>query len=69
MFFDNKNGKRYWKIFGEAGKPGLLISLTDETDYGPKYIVAGVMESASWYGGQYFADFDEAYNEYKRMTE
>lgn len=64
MLWYNSNGKQYWKLYGEIGKPGLLIRL--DTQSFP-YIVAGQMEKYEWHSGYYFNDFEEAYEAYKRL--
>lgn len=58
--FINMNGNSYYLLFGSKGEPALLLNMNCN-----QYIVCAILEEASWWQGNYFEDFDKAYEYYK----
>jgi hypothetical protein len=61
--FYNENGNTYYILFGEKGKKSFLCKIND--NYAAKYVICAVLEENSWCLGEYFDDFNEAYNCWK----
>lgn len=59
--FSNINGNSYAIIQGGKGKKSLLMNL-----YREQYVVCAILEENSWWQGDYFDNFDEAYEYYKK---
>ncbi len=59
--FSNINGNSYAIIQGGKGKKSLLMNL-----YREQYVVCAILEENSWWQGNYFDNFDEAYEYYKK---
>ncbi len=59
--FLNINGNSYAIIQGGKGKKSLLMNL-----YREQYVVCAILEENSWWQGNYFDNFDEAYEYYKK---
>lgn len=58
--FSNMNGNSYAIIQGGKGKKSLLMNL-----YSEQYVVCAKLEENSWWQGNYFDNFEEAYEYYK----
>ena len=61
-YFENDNGQEYVIVAGGKGKTSLLINL-----YSSQCVVCANLQETSWYQGNYFNDFDEAYKYFKKM--
>ncbi len=59
--FLNMNGNSYAIVQGGKGKKSLLMNLNYE-----QYVVCAMLEENSWWQGNYFDNFDEAYEYYKK---
>lgn len=59
--FLNMNGNSYAIIQGGKGKKSLLMNLNYE-----QYVVCAMLEENSWWQGNYFDNFDEAYRYYQK---
>ena len=59
--FSNINGNSYAIIQGGKGKKSLLMNL-----YREQYVVCAILGENSWWQGNYFDNFDEAYEYYKK---
>ena len=59
--FLNMNGNSYAIVQGGKGKKSLLMNLNYE-----QYVVCAILEENSWWQGNYFDNFDEAYEYYKK---
>lgn len=59
--FSNINGNSYAIIQGGKGKKSLLMNL-----YREQYVVCAILEENSWWQGNYFDNFEEAYEYYKK---
>lgn len=59
--FLNINGNSYAIIQGGKGKKSLLMNL-----YREQYVVCAILEENSWWQGDYFDNFEEAYEYYKK---
>ena len=58
--FHNINGNSYYVLFGSKGKRAFLCNLNSE-----QYVICAMLEENSWWQGNYFQDFEEAYNYWK----
>ena len=58
--FVNSNGRSYAIVKGGKGKRSLLINI-----YSNECVVCAILEDDSWWQGNYFEDFDEAYKFFK----
>lgn len=58
--FYNNNGNVYYILFGEKGKRAFLCNVNYK-----QYVICSILEENSWWQGQYFEDFEEAYEEWK----
>ena len=56
----NSNGQVYYLLFGKIGKPSLLLNMNYD-----QYVVVRMLEKNSWWHGEYFINFDDAYDFYK----
>lgn len=61
--FYNTNGNSYYILFGGKGKKSFLCNLND--NYSAKYVICAILEENSWWQGNYFNDFEEAYAHWK----
>lgn len=59
--FINNNGECYHILFGQIGSPALLSNMNEK-----QYVICRILEENSWWHGEYFSDFDEAYEYYKK---
>ena len=59
--FSNINGNSYAIIQGGKGKKSLLMNL-----YHEQYVVCAILEENSWWQGDYFDNFEEAYEYFKK---
>lgn len=59
--FLNMNGNSYAIVQGGKGKKSLLMNLNYE-----QYVVCAMLEENSWWQGNYFDNFDEAYRYYQK---
>ena len=59
--FLNMNGNSYAIVQGGKGKKSLLMNLNYE-----QYVVCAILEENSWWQGDYFDNFEEAYEYYKK---
>lgn len=59
--FLNMNGNSYAIVQGGKGKKSLLMNLNHE-----QYVVCAMLEENSWWQGNYFDNFDEAYRYYQK---
>lgn len=62
--FNNENGNSYYILFGKKGERAFLCNLND--NYSAKYVICAILEENSWWQGQYFDTFDEAYEVWKK---
>lgn len=58
--FYNNNGNVYYILFGGKGKRTFLCNVNCK-----QYVICSMLEENSWWQGQYFEDFEEAYKEWK----
>lgn len=58
--FHNINGNSYYVLFGSKGKRAFLCNLNFE-----QYVICAMLEENSWWHGNYFQDFEEAYSYWK----
>lgn len=57
--FYNVNGNVYYILFGEKGTKAFLCNVNRE-----QYVICAILEEHSWWQGQYFNSFEEAYKEW-----
>lgn len=60
MFF-NSNGNAYYILFGKIGETAFLCDINKD-----EYIIVAMLEQNSWYHGNYFYNFEDAYNYWRR---
>ena len=58
--FYNINGNTYYILFGTKGEWAFLCNVNLE-----QYVICAILEEDSWWQGQYFDNFEEAYKEWK----
>ena len=58
--FYNTNGNAYYILFGGIGKKSLLCNLEKE-----QYVICSILEDDSWWQGNYFISFEDAYKKWK----
>jgi len=58
--FYNINGNTYYILFGTKGERAFLCNVNLE-----QYVICAILEEDSWWQGQYFDNFEEAYKEWK----
>ena len=61
--FYNINGNSYYVLFGGKGQKSFLCNL--ENNSNAKYVICAMLENNSWWHGNYFNDFEEAYESWK----
>lgn len=59
--FYNLNGNAYYVLFGGKGKKSFLCNVSSE-----QYVICAMLEENSWWQGQYFNKFEEAYKEWNK---
>ena len=62
--FYNMNGNSYYILFGGKGKRSFLCKINDNGC--AQYVICAILEENSWWQGNYFDNFDEAYEYYKK---
>jgi len=62
--FHNSNGNSYYILFGEKGKRSLLCNLNNNSS--AKYVICAVLEEDSWWQGNYYESFEEAYEDWRK---
>lgn len=61
--FYNLNGSSYYILFGEKGKSAFLCNVDKK-----EYIICEVLEDFSWHNGNYFFDFNKAYEYWMKQN-
>ncbi len=61
--FYNLNGNTYYILFGEIGKAAFLCNF--ESNNGGQYVLCRLLDKNTWWHGEYFEDFEEAYKRWK----
>ena len=61
--FVNTNGNTYYILFGEKGKSSFLCKINDNSS--AQYVICAILEENTWWQGNYFEDFEEAYKSWK----
>ncbi len=61
--FYNENGNSYYILFGGKSKRSFLCNLKENIN--AKYVICAILEDSSWWQGNYFNDFEEAYQHWK----
>lgn len=56
----NDNGHTYYVLFGQKGETAFLCNVDIE-----QYVICAILEEHSWWQGQYFNNFEEAYEYWK----
>lgn len=62
--FYNNNGNTYYILFGGKGKKSFLCNIERQ-----QYVICAVLEEDSWWQGNYFENFEEAYRSWKGSNE
>lgn len=62
--FYNNNGNTYYILFGGKGKKSFLCNIERQ-----QYVICAVLEADSWWQGNYFENFEEAYRSWKGSNE
>lgn len=62
--FHNFNGNSYYILFGEKGKKSFLCNLNDNNN--AKYVICAILEENSWWQGNYYESFEEAYEDWRK---
>lgn len=58
--FYNMNGNTYFVLFGGKGNKSFLCNVESE-----QYVICQILEDNSWWQGNYFDTFEEAYEAWK----
>lgn len=58
--FYNENGEIYYILFGQKGKKAFLCNVNRK-----QYVICQLLEEKNWFHGNYYCDFEEAYNVWK----
>ncbi len=59
--FRNENGNTYYILFGGKREKSFLCNINQE-----QYVICAILEENSWWQGQYFDSFEEAYKEWNK---
>ncbi len=59
--FYNTNGNTYYILFGGKGERAFLCNICIE-----QYVICAILEENSWWQGQYFDNFEEAYKKWNK---
>ena len=59
--FYNINGNMYYILFGKKGERAFLCNTNTE-----QYVICAILEENEWWQGQYFNNFEEAYEEWNK---
>lgn len=60
--FHNVNGHIYYILFGKKGEMAFLCNINIE-----QYVICSILEENSWWQGQYFNNFEEAYEQWNKQ--
>lgn len=60
--FHNMNGYTYYILFGKRGEKAFLCNVDIE-----QYVICAILEEHSWWQGEYFNNFEEAYKEWNKQ--
>lgn len=63
--FNNVNGNSYYILFGGKGKRTFLCDLNENSP--TPYVICAILEENSWWQGNYFKDFDDAYEYWEEI--
>lgn len=63
LFFNN-NGNTYYILFGGKGKKSFLCNIERQ-----QFVICAILEENSWWQGNYFENFEEAYRSWKETGE
>lgn len=58
--FYNSNGNTYYILFGGKGQKSFLCNIKRQ-----QFVICAVLEENSWWHGNYFENFEEAYKSWK----
>ena len=61
--FYNINGNTYYVLFGKKGEKAFLCNINCN-----QYVICQLLEENSWLHGNYYCDFEEAYDDWKEMN-
>lgn len=61
--FYNSNGNVYYILFGEKGRKSFLCNLLNNSS--ARYVICAILEENSWWQGNYFENFEDAYSFWK----
>lgn len=61
--FHNLNGSTYYILFGKIGEKAFLCNINKD-----EYVIVAMLEENSWYHGNYFFDFDKAYEYWREQN-
>lgn len=62
--FYNTNGNVYYVLFGGKGEKSFLCNVNRE-----QYVICKILKDYSWYYGQYFENFEQAYEVWQEKYE
>lgn len=57
--FYNANGNTYYVLFGSKREKAFLCNISHE-----QYVICQMLEDNSWWQGEYFNNFEEAYKKW-----
>ena len=60
--FYNLNGNTYYILFGKQGERAFLCNVSAD-----QYVICATLEKNSWWQGQYFNNFEEAYEQWNKL--
>ncbi len=60
--FYNLNGNTYYILFGKEGERAFLCNINTE-----QYVICAILEENAWWQGQYFNNFEEAYEKWNKL--
>lgn len=61
--FYNANENMYFVLFGKEGEKAFLCNVNYE-----QYVICQLLEKNSWWHGNYYFNFEEAYETWKEMN-
>ena len=62
--FYNMNGNSYYILFGRKGKRSFLCKINDNGC--AQYVICAILEENSWWQGNYYESFEEAYEDWRK---
>ena len=62
--FYNENGNIYYILFGGQGERSFLCNVNRE-----QYVICAMLDKTMWHRGQYFEDFEQAYETWREENE